>query len=208
VYSPPVRSALWPVLLLAALGGGAAGGGDADPVADRLDHLRRHLCAHPAAGAEDAYKLLHQSVFGPAHLIPDRAAAAAYLEQEWAAMGPTLADEPLLEPLADNPPLVRVNLRPFRDAGGDRDLLVDALVTTANRVHGDPLTFAACLERAIAVLEELRGEVAGHDLDALARRATVEGYPAVHHSPPYQEAYRPAYRVVLRSLLESSKPSS
>lgn len=179
------------------------GGGEsvAPGVSERIAHLREHLRTHPAAEVEDAYKLLHQSVFGPGHLIPDRETAARYLEQEWAGLGEALPGEPLLEPLADEPPLVRVNLRPYRDAGGLPAALVDALVTSASRVVGDPALFSACLEGAVAVVREERGEAAAEELRGLAERAVGEGYPAVHHSGAYREVYRPAYRVVLRDLL-------
>jgi hypothetical protein len=181
------------------------GGGDSvsPGVSDRITHLREHLRAHPEAEAQDVYKLLHQSVFGPGHLIPDRDAADRYLEREWAGLGETLPGEPLLEALADSPPLVRVNLRPYRDAGGSREVLVDALVTSAARVVGETATFTACLEAAVVVLREERGEAAAEELRRLAERAAGEGYPALHHSEAYREAYRPAYRVVLRELLRA-----
>jgi len=41
-----------------------------------------HLDDHPLAGAEDLYKFLHQAVYGPGHAIPNREAAAAWLERE------------------------------------------------------------------------------------------------------------------------------
>lgn len=190
------------------------GGGEPLPpgVTGRLEHLRHHLRTHSAAGAQDAYKLLHQSVFGPGHLIPDRDAAARYLEREWAALGEALPGEPLLETLADEPPLVRVNLRPYRDAGGSRDALVDALVASAEQVVGDSALFSVCLEEAIAVVREERGEATAEELRRLSERAAGEGFPAMHHSGAYREAYRPAYRVVLRELaprdLRGSPPAS
>ena len=184
----------------------APGGGGHPPVAsDRLVHLREHLGAHPAAGAEDAYKLLHQSVFGPGHLIPDRGTAAHHLAQEWEGLGETLPGEPLLEPLSDDPPLVRVNLRPYRDAGGSPGALVDALTASAAGVAGDPALLAACLEGAVDVLREKRGEAAAEELRRLALRTAGEGYPAVHHSEGYRQAYRPAYRVLLRGLVPAER---
>jgi len=191
--------------MLAALMTLLGGGESVSPgVPERVAHLREHLRAHPAAGAQDAYKLLHQSVFGPGHLIPDREAAARYLQGEWAQMGETLPEEPMLEILADEPALVRVNLRPYRDSGGSREALVDALVASAEGVVGEPATFADCLEAAVAVLREERGEAAAEELRGLAERAAGQGYPAVHHSEAYREAYSPAYRVVLRGLLDGA----
>lgn len=36
---------------------------------------------------------------------------------------------------------------------------------------------------------------------AYAARMKALGYPAVHHSPPFEEEYHPAYRVVATACL-------
>ncbi|MCU0233750.1 MAG: hypothetical protein MUE90_06950, partial [Thermoanaerobaculales bacterium] len=100
----------------------------ADPLAGIMLAFGDHLRSHPLAGAEDLYKLLHQSVFGPGHAIPNREAARTYLERELAGLAASLAEEPACEALGGDPPLVRVNLRPFAAAGGDPEALLDELV--------------------------------------------------------------------------------
>ena len=109
--------------------------------------VEEHLARYPAMGAEDLYKLAHQATFGPAHLITDEAAAKNYLVSE---LGGVAADdsEPLVETLAADPPLVRVNLRPFKARRGDPARLLAALLTTANTVKGDPTTMRRAVEQA------------------------------------------------------------
>jgi hypothetical protein len=44
-----------------------------------------------------------------------------------------------------------------------------------------------------------RGDLAP-ELKALSARLAEKGYPAIHHSEAYVEAYKPAYRVVDEAL--------
>ncbi len=162
--------------------------------------LAEQLARYPAMQAEDVYKLAHQATFGPAHLIVDAAAARGYLLSELAGVAAD-SSEPLVETLSVEPPLVRVNLRPFKARGADPEALVAALVRTASDVAGDPAALRARLEVAVEVLGA-RGKAAeAGRLKTLAAELEAQGFPAVHHSRVYSEAYRPAYRVVRLDLL-------
>jgi len=44
-----------------------------------------------------------------------------------------------------------------------------------------------------------RGELSP-ELESMAAEMAPQGYPAIHHSEAYLEAYRPAYRVVEEAL--------
>ena len=95
---------------------------------------------------------------------------------------------------------MRVNLRPFVAAGSDPDLLVDAFVTSANRVHGTSYRMEVVLSLAASYVECAgRGELSP-ELEALNTELAPQDYPAIHHSQAYLEAYRPAYRVVEEAL--------
>jgi hypothetical protein len=197
-----LQVALASLLLLApaatAPAAGAAGGWAAA--------LGAQLKLYPLMTAEDVYKLAYQAVYGPGHLIHDREAAQRYLKDELAALPPGPDGEPLVEPVGDDPLLVRVNLRPFAARGGDRQRLLDALVTSANSVRGDPERMRQHLVEAVG---ELRRRGRGADaeaLDRLAAEAAASGYPAAHHSAAYRDAYHPAYRVVLLALLAPALP--
>jgi len=172
-----------------------------DPTLDTtVSALILHLEAHPQARAEDAYKLLHQSVFGPGHMVSSRAAAAGYLDQELSALASTGGTEPMCEDLGGEPGMVRLHLRPLRDRGADIESLIDAFVASANTVEGSPARMTRLMEVAGGSLRFAgHGEVATA-LGELGRRLEAEGYPAVHHSGAFREAYRPAYRVVMKEL--------
>lgn len=155
-----------------------------------------HLDDHPMAGAEDLYKFLHQAVYGPGHAVPDREAATSWLEQEIGNLGPLVDNEQSCEPLGGEPPLVRINLRPFVADGGDRSLLVDAFVSGANEDRGSSYRMQVVLSLAASYVQCAgRGELAP-ELKVLSADLAQKGYPAIHHSEAYAEAYAPAYRVI------------
>ena len=155
-----------------------------------------HLDDHPLAGAEDLYKFLHQAVYGPGHAIPSREAAAIRLEREIENLDAPFEGEPMCEALGGEPPLVRVNLRPFFADRGDPDLLLDAFVSSAEPKRGESRRMTTVLSLATSYVQCAgRGELAP-ELKELSAELAEKGYPAVHHSEAYVEAYHPAYRVV------------
>ena len=155
-----------------------------------------HLDDHPFAGAEDLYKFLHQAVYGPGHAISDREAAEARMEREIESLDPPIEGELSCEALGGEPPLVRVNLRPFVADRGDPDLLLDAFVSSAEPKRGESRRMTTVLSLAASYVQCAgRGELAP-ELKELSTELAEKGYPAVHHSEAYVEAYKPAYRVV------------
>jgi hypothetical protein len=159
-----------------------------------------HLEAHPLAGADDLYKFLHQAVYGPGHAIPNREAAAEWLRREKESIGPSLEGEASCEALGGEPPFVRVNLRPFIANGGDFDQLLEAFVATANHERGTTRRMEVVLSLAASYVQCAgRGELAP-ELETLTAELAEQGYPAIHHSDAYVEAYAPAYRVVDETL--------
>jgi hypothetical protein len=165
-------------------------------VSNALRSLAFDLAEHPEAEAADLYKFLHQAIYGPGHAIPDPDAAARWLDGELEDLGPPLVGEAACEVLGGRPILVRVNLRPFVTGGSDVTKLLDAFVATAGEVRGDSGQMGEAIE---IVVRWLRSDSRGNLADALERldaELAPKGYPAIHHSEAYVEAYHPAYRVI------------
>lgn len=162
--------------------------------------LRRHAARYPRLELADAYKLLHQAVFGSEHAVADPEAARQWYEREVRQLG-TGPEEPVFDPLSADGAIVRVHLRTYLAQGGDGAKLVDAFVRTANRRRGSTEQFRA----AWACVEFLTARKAlpftKTDAETFLRQRAADGYPALHHSAAYVAAYRPAYRVVDRDLL-------
>ncbi len=177
------------VMVVVAMGAACDVGGWTRGFAD-------YRAAHPAATVQDYYKLAHQGILGSEHAIRDTAAVRAWMTREVAELPGRRVPQPEtqreVEPLPPDGRYVRVHLRPYLARGGDPGVLVAAFIRTANAPRGDTAQFR-CAELALAGVGV---EAAGYF--AARRRA---GFPAVHHSPAYEAAHGPAYRVVRRALV-------
>lgn len=157
--------------------------------------LRNHLARYPLMQLPDFYKLVHQATMGSEHAVADRARARAWLESELAQLGDG-PDEPVLDAIRPDGAVLRVHLRPFSAAGGDAARLLDAFMRTAEEYQGSE---ASLLDFWEAVVEMAADGETSFDAAEAGRFITdmrESGFPAVHHSQVYRNAYRPAYRVV------------
>jgi len=156
--------------------------------------VAEEIASRPLATASDIYKLLHQSVFGPGHIIQSADSAREYLVKEMESLGPTIQGEKLYDELGDG--IVRVNLRPYRDSKKPMDALLLAMIETANTNKGTPRHMADKLDKACKFLLKQEKNKLAEELKELGEKLAVQGYPASHHSEAYRNAYQPAYRIV------------
>jgi hypothetical protein len=174
-----------------------------------LDLLDIHLARYPLLAWQDAYKLFYQGILGPEHLVSEpEAFQARLLADALRAAVPSAADEPLYEPVRPDGRLLRVNLRPFKAAGGDIRVLLDACLTAAAARWGTPEELRAAWAAVARACQAGRWPHVG-DLAAFSAWLEAHDCPAVHHAPQYREAYRPAYRLVSdagRALIEEATP--
>jgi hypothetical protein len=186
-------------LLVPLLAGCASPAEPAEAVA-----MRRIISAqamrHPQMEPQDLYKLLHQAAMGSAHAIEDTAGVRLWMERELVTMGDRPID-PLVDTIAPDGAVVLVHLRPWVAAGRSTDSLLQAFVRSAGTIPPDTAKLARYLDLAEGMVRE-----GGLPFGAAAWRDLVEGqrrggFPAVHHSPSYEMAYHPAYRVVQGALL-------
>jgi len=163
--------------------------------------IRGHLARYPAMEPRDVYKLLYQGVLGLEHLAR-RGEFAARLRAEYEGISANGA-EPLVEVIRPDGRLARLNLRPFKDFGGDWALLVDACLRTAEQAWGTSEDLRTAWSAFVAWRQV---EPIFPLPDVLAFSAWVEehDYPAAHHSVRYRDMYQPAYRVVARAFLSNA----
>ncbi|MDZ4700119.1 MAG: hypothetical protein SH809_10475 [Rhodothermales bacterium] len=156
---------------------------------------------YPQMQVRDWYKLLHQAAMGSAHLGADSSAIYNYLLHEWNALDRVRPSEAMVEFISPDSQMVRLNLRPYKAAGG-----------TPAEVYRMMTVSWASFRPSTAHLEEYMGQLAfmakrgdvwlnADALAALLEEQRARDYPAAHHSETYERVYRPAYRVVLRSTL-------
>jgi len=151
----------------------------------------------PDLRIEDAGKWLFHATRGGEHAVENETAARLWLENEWKSLGPPLPDEPLWVPLDPEGRIGRLNLRPYRARGGSPEALHKAFITGARAFDASPARFRRAWN---ALGRALKSRPVGHLTYAEWRRLDrdwrADGYPAIHHSPEYIRARRPAYRVL------------
>lgn len=152
--------------------------------------LASHHARYPDMAIPDALKLLQQATMGSEHAAPDSTSAAAWMDREWNTLesGP---QELIADTLGQAGRFARVHLRPYRDAGGDPARLTAAFVATGHDVAADSTALRCAIDAVTATVPWNATE-----WRAAAGQWAQDGYPAMHHSPGYESAYRPAYRVV------------
>lgn len=164
--------------------------------------IRAELTRCPAAAPQDVYKLLHQASMGAAHAGLDSAAATNWMADEWPKVGRVRAGERLVDTIAPGGRMVRLNLRPWRAAGGTPAPVVAAFVATAADV---PRPGALIVYWQSVVRSAARGAVRMDTaaLVALGERQQAERFPAVEHAPSYERRCHPHYRVLTGPLADS-----
>jgi len=158
--------------------------------------LDEQLARYPAAQPDDLYKLLYQGVLGPEHLITSPEDFALRLRAEYETLLPDSAG-PLWEPVRPDRSLGRLHLRPFKARHGDLEWLIALCLRTAERTWGTAAELRSAWATFVALCRAGRWEsLALAQVQALHDRLEAQGYPPLHHSAIYRQAYRPAYRLV------------
>jgi hypothetical protein len=169
--------------------------------ADRVPVLiKEHLARRPAMEPCDLYKLLYQGVRGPEHLISSPEAFTERLVKEWHELD--FADgDPLWESIRPDGSLLRLNLRPFKAAGGKLDELATACLETGRRRWGTLSELQKSWEYFITTCrDDYWPGLPLDELETFTSWLKEKGFPAVHHSESYQSLYRPAYRLVAADI--------
>jgi hypothetical protein len=168
--------------------------------ANFISILTKQISRYPRMQLQDLYKLIHQGALGSEHAVHDKEGARKWLHRELQDLqnGPP---EPIVDPIAPSGDIVRVNLRPYLHQGGDPDSLLETFIKTANEYRGSE----EILRKNWAIARRMvsKGRLPFHlnEMDEFLNDLEREGFPAVHHSATYEEAYRPAYRVIATKYL-------
>lgn len=161
-----------------------------------LSELRQH----PKMEVQDLYKLVLQAAMGNEHVMTDAKELRKDLDDELAT-AEMAGDEPEVQPLVSDSSLVRINLRAFKAHKKDAGALIEAMLKTAAMFQQNPAVFRMYWNEVEALATDKLIPFKISDLHAFFTRMEGQGFPAVHHSKAYEDAYHPAYRVILRDAL-------
>ena len=157
-------------------------------------HVRRYPLMQPV----DALKLLYQSEFGGGHLAEDPERCLRELWVEYAGISQK-TELPLTEPLEGD--LVRINLGALEAHGLSPRQVFEAFLYSADQVRGRMERFGEKIQLLCRLTSEGQLPFGRKALDDRLFSYAAEGFPPCAHSETYRMAYRPSYRVLLRSSL-------
>lgn len=161
-----------------------------------IDHARRYPLMEPT----DAVKLLYQNEFGGGHLVRDTQSCLAYLRREYESVAQEESGQ-FAEEIGNG--LVRVYLSSLDVHGLTPEQLGDTFIRSAALHKGSLDSFLGKLELLRQLTREGYFPFAPEALDAYLARYEQAGFPMVSHSSAYRSAYAPAYRIVLKSVLDA-----
>jgi len=166
-----------------------------------LDHAFNQWRSTPEMRIEDAYKWLFHATLGGEHAVTSEDGPRRWLDREWPMVSDPIKDEQEVVPLTSDGRLVRINLRPYKARNGDKEMLLWAFVLSAQKFKSDKNNFVREWNAFGARLEQRAWNRLTHSewsrLDSTLR---PKNFPAIDHSPEYEQRYRPTYRVVQREF--------
>lgn len=166
--------------------------------------LSAYIQRYPEAHLQDVYKSCFQDVYGPGHIIKDSASCANYIDSELAQMGEGESLFPDYEYTGVEGNFVRVNLRLIQQGKISVELMVRLLMQSAKLPKKLPLfDWRGQWERLVVLMRHFDTMPGNFEEDAkLIAEIMDQGEYAVHHSPAFNDAYNPHYRIIRRDLFE------
>ncbi len=165
---------------------------------DMVEILQMHAKMYPKMQPQDCFKLIYQADFAGGHILGDEGIALRYFEQKYAET-PANENEELAVEIGNH--LCRINIAKAKTLYPAAQIF-DWFCRTAETHRGSMAEFSAdmkTLKKHISLFSFTQEE-----FDAYASWYGSEGYPSVHPSSVYQEAYNPHYRVIYTGLWKAA----
>jgi hypothetical protein len=164
--------------------------------------LEDHNERYPLWEMDDVYKLIHHASMGSEHAIRDEARVRDFLMTELAGLEPG-PDEPMIDPISPDGQIMRIHLRPFLAKDLDPEVLLQAFITTAQLYPPSTDQLRKYADIAVQLAIDSHLPIEPDVFNEFINDQAGIGLPAVHHSTQYEDAYKPAYRVVARDVLSA-----
>lgn len=169
--------------------------------------IEAHFGRYPAMQPQDFGKLIFQSEFGAEHMLTDQKAAGGWLREEWRRL-PDESAPAQAEAIGGG--MCRFPISACKNES-EVNVLAELFALTAKKRRGSLRAIPGKVECV------MKQEV--HGMHAWMLDWKARGYPPVHHSDVYRNAYQPHYRLLqwayagafpalaaISALLERKKP--
>jgi len=163
------------------------------------EFILQHYNDYPKSEIQDFFKFLHQSEFGPGHLIADKSENFKRLQSEFENL-----DKAVKEPVIDilQPHLCRLHLQVLNQTTLAMTTLQRFFEISAMHLQGDVEIYF----KKIDLLKKMcaNGDLpfAISEVDIFKTRIELTPTKPFRHSNAYRETYAPAYRVVDKKFFD------
>ena len=161
-----------------------------------IDVLTRHAKKYPLIQPCDAVKLIYQSEFLGGHMIKSPEQSLLRLIEEFNHVEKIPGME-LFEYIGSG--VSRVNLAALDPKKYPLETLNRDFCESANMRHGNVENFMEKLGILLSEFPQFGFNFSESELREYLKKYREAGFPAVSHSDEYRQAYKPAYRVVLKN---------
>lgn len=164
---------------------------------------------YPESTLKDLYKNFFQDAFGPGHLMSTSSDArtnmAAYISSECREVVEDNSPCPLYESTGYVGRFYRVNLSAVEDGTIPFDVFLDAFVRSAEQFTLPPIDeWKVEWEKIESIIVSLNLNLPDFEKDSEGiHNLLTSGEYASHHSESYQNAYKPHYRLIEKSIFET-----
>ncbi len=162
--------------------------------------IRSHSVRYPLMSSTDLYKLIYQAAMGSAHRVPSTNSAREHFKEEISSIGSGPA-EPVVDIVAHDGSISRINIRPYLQTGYSSDKLIEMFCRTAEEFTGSTIKLELYCWWLIRMKADDLPQDNIQDIDQYLSKMAESGFPAVHHSAVYRNAYSPSYRVIKSAFI-------
>ena len=162
--------------------------------------IEQQIATYPESRLQDVYKSFYQDHFGPGHMITDTESVRRYLYME---LSENDVSSPIYyEPTGCEGRFVRVFLSSVADSLISADELTSAFVRSANEFQEPQSEWITEWREIVRTIHDNRVFINGFEADEPELTKAAQNNQTVHHSPAYNAAYHPHYRIVRRDIFE------
>ncbi len=153
--------------------------------------LIMHYQAYPQLQIQDLFKFMYQSSFGCEHLLSSPETVTDYIQKEYDSL--SHHNQATIEQLDGG--YCRVPLS-YLDQGLQANTLGKLFYLSARKEANGKEALLQKLSVAKDLIRQKLLPFSLEEFETAEKEWKISGYPAIHHSEAFRQAYHPAYRVI------------
>lgn len=157
--------------------------------------LEEQFRTYQSIQIQDIYKLIYQGTFGCEHAVDEKSRKKLYKEFKKAKPN---KEEKLIEIISPNFFIYRINIRPYKAHGGEKETLFEWFYESSKIKDGTIQNFFESW-KTFELLNEQEHYFPTEkikDFEEMLKKEYSEKLPVMHHSKQYRKANKPSYRVI------------